>query len=232
MNSNKKALIIWGGWSGHTPYPSSLLMQDILEEEDYEVLVENSLEPYLDYKLLSSMDLVIHCWTQANEKEHEIMMGKGGTSNLSNAILDGLGFVGWHGGLNDSFRNDTEFAFLIGSTWVAHPGGVIDFEVNISKPDDPIVKGLNDFKLKSEQYYCQFDPGIISGVNGEVLATTTFKHPYGAWNGVVMPFVYKRWWGDGKIFYAAFGHTFADFNVPETVEIMKRGMLWATRSED
>jgi hypothetical protein len=162
------------------------------------------------------------------------MMTKGGTKNLQNAVMDGLGFAGWHGGMNDSFRRDTEYQWFMGSQWVAHPGGVVDFEVNIvpEKKDDPIVKGLNDFKLKSEQYYCHLDPGIIEGINGEVLATTKFKHPYGDWNDVVMPFVYKRWWGDGKIFYAAYGHTFNDFNVPEAVEILKRGLLWATRDEN
>ncbi|MHA1792656.1 MAG: ThuA domain-containing protein [Promethearchaeota archaeon] len=228
---SKKAIILYGGWEGHTPYPSSLIAFDVLEEEGYEVKMENSLEAYLDQKRLDSLDLVVQCWTQGSEEDEKIMMEKGGTKNLSNAILDGLGFAGWHGGMNDSFRRDTEYQFLMDSQWHAHPGSVIDFEVNITS-DDPIVKGLNNFKLKSEQYYCHLDPGIIGGVNGEVLATTTFHTNIMPWDGVVMPFVYKKWWGDGNIFYAAFGHTFADFNAPEAVEIMKRGMMWATRSDD
>ncbi|MFX0099490.1 MAG: ThuA domain-containing protein [Candidatus Hodarchaeota archaeon] len=227
----KNALIIWGGWDGHTPYPSALCMQDVLEEEGYEVKLENSLEPYKDQRYLETLDLVVQCWTMASDEEAKIME-QGGAQNLENAVMDGLGFAGWHGGMNDSFRKNTGYQFFMGSQWVAHPGGVIDYEVNIADVDDPIIKGLNDFKLKSEQYFCHVDPGIISGVNGKVLATTTFKHPFGAWNDVVMPYVYKRRWGDGKIFYVSYGHTFADFEVPEALEIMKRGMLWATREDD
>lgn len=227
---SKRALIIYGGWDGHTPYPSSLCMLDALQDAGYEVEMENSLQPYLDVKRLESLDLVVQSWTQGSPADQEIM-NKGGTKNLIGAVMDGLGFAGWHGGMNDSFRQDTEYQFFLGSQWVAHPGGVVDFDVNIvpGKKDDPIVKGLKDFHLKSEQYYCHFDPGIVDGINGEVLLTTTFSHPYGDWNNVVMPFAYKRRWGEGKIFYAAFGHTFADFDVPEALEVMTRGMRWATR---
>ncbi|MBD3188093.1 ThuA domain-containing protein [Candidatus Bathyarchaeota archaeon] len=229
--SGKQALIIWGGWDGHTPYPSSLMALELLEEEGFTVKMENSLKPYLDMELLESLDLLVQCWTQGSADDEKIMMDGGGTKNLSNAILDGLGFAGWHGGMNDSFRRDTEYQFLTGSQWVAHPGGVIDFEVNIVS-DDPIVNGIDDFKLKSEQYYCHVDPGIISGINGKVLATTTFKSNIMPWNGVVMPFAYKKYWGDGRIFYAAYGHTFSDFEVEGAKEILRRGMSWATRGDD
>lgn len=229
----KKALIIHGGWDGHTPYPSSLCVSDALEEEGYNVEMENSLEPYLDPARLDSLDLLVQCWTMASDEEAMIMGERGGTSILQGAVLDGLGFMGWHGGVNDSFRKDTEYQFFTGSQWVAHPGGIIEYEVDIpeSAKDDPVVAGISGFKLKSEQYFCHFDPGIISGVNGKVLATTTFKHPFGAWDGVVMPYAYKRQWGDGKIFYVAWGHTFQDFEVPEALEILKRGMVWATRED-
>jgi len=36
-----------------------------------------------------------------------------------------------------------EYEFFTGSNWVAHPGGIIDYDVDIveAKKDDPIVKG-------------------------------------------------------------------------------------------
>ncbi len=40
-----------------------------------------------------------------------------------------MGIAGWHGGMGDSFRNNTEYQFMVGGQWVAHPGGVIDYEV-------------------------------------------------------------------------------------------------------
>jgi type 1 glutamine amidotransferase len=44
-----------------------------------------------------------------------------------------------------------------------------------------------------------------------------------------MPVVWKRMWGAGKVFYSSLGHVARDFDVPEAKEIVRRGMLWATR---
>jgi type 1 glutamine amidotransferase len=63
-----------------------------------------------------------------------------------------------------------------------------------------------------------------------VLATTTFDAAYHDWiDGVVMPVVWKRRWGQGRVFYASVGHVAADFAVPEAKEIVRRGLLWAGR---
>jgi hypothetical protein len=114
---------------------------------------------------------------------------------------------------------------MVGGQWVAHPGGVIDYEVDIVKPDDPIVKGLQPkFKMRSEQYYMQVDPIV------EVLATTTFSGQHAPWiEGVVMPVTWKKMYGQGRVFYTSLGHVAADFNVPEAKEMVKRGLLWAAR---
>jgi type 1 glutamine amidotransferase len=78
--------------------------------------------------------------------------------------------------------------------------------------------------MHSEQYYMQVDP-----IN-DVLATTTFSDQYAPWiKGVVMPVVWKKMYGKGRIFYASLGHVSADFNVPQAREIVKRGLLWAAR---
>ena len=126
----------------------------------------------------------------------------------------------------DSFRNNTEYQFMTGGQWVAHPGNIMDYSVNISKAksSDPIVAGLQDFKVKSEQYFMHTDPG------NEVLATTTFDGKICDWiDGTVMPVVWKRRWGKGRVFFSSLGHVNADFNVPEALTIQQRGMLWASR---
>ena len=92
----------------------------------------------------------------------------------------------------DSFRNSTEYQFMVGGQWVAHPGNIIDYTVQITNRDDPITAGLNDFSMHSEQYYLHVDP------SNEVLATTTFSGEYAPWiDGCVMPVVWKRKWGEG-----------------------------------
>ena len=66
--------------------------------------------------------------------------------------------------------------------------------------------------------------------NNEVLATTTFNGEHASWiDGHVMPVVWKRRWGQGRVFYSSLGHVASDFDVPEAYEITRRGLLWAAR---
>ena len=138
---------------------------------------------------------------------------------------ESVGLAGWHGGMCDSFRVDTEYQFMTGGQWVVHPGGIVNYTVTDIDKKDPITKGLKDFRMKSEQYYMHTDPG------NEVLATTTFTDRESApWvNGTVMPVVWKRMWGEGRVFYSSLGHVASDFDVEEAKEIQRRGLLWASK---
>ena len=213
----KNALMVWGGWDGHTPKECVDLFAPYLEGQGYKVEVFDTLDCYLDLEKLKSLDLIVPVWTMGKITGDQ-------RKNLAEAVQSGVGIAGWHGGMADSFREDVDYQFMVGGQWVAHPGGIIDYEVNIVKPDDPIVKGLKDFKMKSEQYYMHTDP------SNEVLATTTFGGDHCAWiEGCVMPVVRKRMWGAGRVFYSSVGHVADDFKVPEAKTIVERGMLWASR---
>lgn len=211
----KKVLIVWGGWDGHEPKKCVDIFAPWLIEKGFDVEISTTLDSYLDKEKMSTLTLIIQIFTMSqitNEQE----------KGLLTAIENGVNIAGWHGGLADAFRNNTNYQFMVGGQWVAHPGGVIDYEVNITKPEDPIVKGLKDFKMHSEQYYMHVDPIV------EVLATTTFSGEYAYWiKGTVMPVVWKKMYGKGRVFYSSLGHVAKDFEVPEALEIMKRGILWA-----
>src|SRR5262245_27816304 len=213
----KKALMTWGGWEGHTPKQSTEVFAPFLREQGYDVTIVNTLDVYLDELLMRSLDLIVPVWTMGTiTKEQE--------KGLLTAVESGVGIAGWHGSMADSFRNNTEYQFMVGGQWVAHPGGIIDYEVNITNHDDPITQGLKDFKMHSEQYYMHIDP------SNEVLVTTTFSGKYSPWiEGTVMPVVWKRKWGQGRVFYSSLGHVRKDFDVPEALEIQLRGMAWASR---
>jgi type 1 glutamine amidotransferase len=188
-----------------------------LEQQGFEVEISQTLDSYLNAEKMKSLDLIVQVFTMATITGEQ-------EKGLLDAIRNGAGIAGWHGGMADAFRSNTEYEFTVGGQWVAHPGGVIDYEVNITNPDDPITKGLEDFQMHSEQYYMQVDP-----IN-EVLATTTFSGQYAPWiKGVVMPVVWKKMYGKGRVFYTSLGHVAADFDVPQAREIVKRGMLWAAR---
>ncbi|MDH7576106.1 MAG: ThuA domain-containing protein [Candidatus Saccharicenans sp.] len=218
----KKVLIVWGGWEGHEPKKCVDIFAPWLREQGFEVEISDTLDAYLDLEKLKKLDVIVQVYTQGTITGQQ-------ERNLLEAVKSGVGLAGWHGGLADSFRMNTEYQFMVGGQWVAHPGGIIDYEVNIvpEKKNDPIVRGLKDFKMHSEQYYMHIDPII------EVLATTTFSGKYAPWiEGVVMPVVWKKYYGKGRVFYSSLGHVAADFDVPEAREIVKRGILWAARVFD
>lgn len=213
----KSALFIWGGWEGHQPKQTAELFAGILTSEGYAVEVSDTLDTLLDYDKIAALDLVVPVYTMSTlTREQE--------KGLLEAVKSGVGIGGWHGGMADSFRNNTEYQFMVGGQWVAHPGNIIDYRVNITNHDDPITAGLSDFNMHSEQYYMHVDP------SNEVLATTTFSGEHASWiAGTVMPVVWKRHYGSGRVFYCSLGHQAVDFDVPEAREIVKRGLLWATR---
>ena len=213
----KRALMVWGGWEGHEPHQCVGVFAPLLEAAGFEVEISDSLDVYLDAERMRSYAVISQVYTMSTiTREQE--------QGLLDAIEGGVGFAGWHGGMADAFRNSTNYQFMVGGQWVAHPGNIIDYTVNITDHDDPITAGLADFAMHAEQYYMHVDPA------NEVLATTTFTGQYCSWiDGVVMPVVWKRRWGAGRIFYASVGHVAADFDVPEAKEIVRRGLLWAAR---
>ncbi len=213
----KKALFVWGGWEGHEPKGCVDLFAPILKREGYEVTISDTLDIYLDTEFMRSQDLIVQVYTMSQITTEQ-------EKGLLETLSAGTGFAGWHGGMADAFRNNTEYQFMVGGQWVAHPGNTIKYTVNIVHSSDPIVAGLSDFKMHSEQYYLHVDPG------NEVLATTTFSGEHCEWIAeTVMPVVWKRRWGAGRVFYCSLGHVLRDFEVPEAREIVRRGMVWATR---
>ncbi|MGA2976966.1 MAG: ThuA domain-containing protein [Spirochaetia bacterium] len=210
-----KALVVWGGWEGHEPKQCADRFIPWLSEQGFEVTVSPTLDSYRDESLMGALDLIVPVWTMSTISPEQ-------EKGLLAAVQRGVGIAGWHGGMGDSFRANTDYQYMVGGQWVAHPGGVIPYSVRITNRADPITKGLADFDMVSEQYYMHVDP------SNEVLATTTFGggvHPWIA--GTVMPVAWKRHYGQGRVFYASVGHVAGDFDVPEALTIVQRGMLWA-----
>ncbi len=213
----KSALIVWGGWDGHEPKKCVDIFVPYLQDQGFEVEISNSLDSYLDEEKMKALSLIVPVWTMGTITSEQ-------EKGLLEAVRNGTGIAGWHGGMADSFRNNTEYQFMVGGQWVAHPGNIAEYEVNIINHEDAITAGIHDFKMVSEQYYMHIDP------SNEVLATTTFSGEHIPWiESCLMPVVWKRMWGKGRVFYTTLGHIAKDFDVPEVLEIVKRGMLWASR---
>lgn len=212
----RNALIFWGGWAGHQPEECSVVVRELLESNGFNVRVEDNTTCLRNLNA-QDVDLIVPIVTMSKiEKEDE--------QALTSAVKSGVGLAGFHGGLGDSFRECSQYQYMVGGQFVAHPGDFIDYTVNITRPDDEIVKGISDFEFHSEQYYMHVDP------SNEVLAETTVSGAHDAWTkGAVMPVVWKRRYGEGRVFYSALGHSADELKIPQVRDIFVRGAAWAAR---
>ena len=214
----RKALIVWGGWDGHQPKEVAAIFARLLEAEKFSVEVRDSLDAFNDGAKLKSLSLIVPVWTMGTISEEQL-------KNVCAAVRGGVGIAGCHGGMCDSFRAATEWQFMTGGQWVAHPGNDgVEYTVKITGGENPITAGMSDFKVRSEQYYMHVDPAV------NVLATTRFPTADGphVGNGLVdMPVVWTKVYGQGRVYYNSLGHQANIVSMPPVLELMRRGFLWA-----
>ncbi|AOZ94372.1 ThuA domain-containing protein [Paenibacillus crassostreae] len=219
----KKALIVWGGWDGHEPEQVAQLFKEILEKEQFEVEVSDTLEAFADLEKLLGLDLIVPAWTMGE-------IANGLVENVLTAVQSGVGIAGCHGGMCDSFRTNVDWQFMTGGQWVAHPGNDgVKYTVNMKYSSSMLLEGIQDFEVKSEQYYLHVDPAV------EVLATTKFPivpGPHAANGAVEMPVVWTKRWGSGRVFYNSLGHHADIIEMPVVSEIMRRGFLWSAEGKE
>ena len=213
----KKILVVYGGWEGHRPKIFAEKITKWLLDQKAEVKLVKGTSIYTNSNVMNDLDLIIQHITMSKMSPLE-------TKGLINAIARGVGLAGCHGGLGDSFRDNTEYQYMVGGQFVKHPGGQVTYTVNIESKDDPITFGIKDFSLYTEQYYMHIDPNL------EVLASTKFSGIHDSWiKGAVVPVVWKKLYGKGRVFYNSIGHSKETFEIPEVWTLIKRGVTWAAQ---
>lgn len=215
----KKALIVYGGWEGHDPKGVADVFKDILEKEGFSVELSDTLDAFMGE--LTAYDLIVPVWTMGELSGDQEW-------RVCEAVASGVGIAGCHGGMCDAFRGNTNWQFMTGAQWVAHPGnGEVTYKVCMKKSgSSSLIDGIEDFEIKSEQYYIHVDPAV------NVLATTRFPtaEGYHTPNGEVdVPVAFTKRWGKGRVYYNSLGHDRYTFDIPEAREMMRRGFLWAAR---
>ncbi len=210
-----KALIVRGGWEGHEPRAATELFRPFLDSHGFQVRTAETLDVYADRDALADVDLVVQCWTRGRFTPEQ-------ESGLVDRIRQGAGFAGWHGGVLAVGYEAAQYQYMVGGRFIFHPGGLIEHSVDITG-EHSIVAGLDTFQICTEQYYCHVDPTL------EVLATTTFAGHSDAPEtaGVVMPVVWLRRFGAGRVFVSTLGHSPADLTLPPIRTLTERGLLWA-----
>jgi type 1 glutamine amidotransferase len=234
-SATRRALVVRGGWDGHVPVAATDRFIPYLEANGFEVRVEDSPEVYTDADGLARTDLIVQCYTMGTASNEAV-------AGLRSAVAAGTGFAGWHGGIADSFRNTSDYLHLVGGSFGGHPArdpghptgdqsdNYVNYQVNIlpEHAGHPILAGLEDFELYTEQYW------VLSDDYVDVLATTTqAARPGDPWHRpVTSPAVWTRAWGTGRIFVATPGHSLDVLDHPSVKTLIERGMLWASRGSD
>lgn len=229
-----RALIVRGGWEGHQPVAATEVFMPFLERSGYALRIEDGPAVYADADAMAETDLIVQSVTMSQ-------IGRDEVAGLQSAVASGVGLVGWHGGIADSYRSSSDYLQLIGGQFACHPSRHPDLVVGGSEEDNylrytvnitdlghrhPITDGLADFELETEQYWVLHDDLI------DVLATTTHPaQPWQPWHRpVTSPAVWTREWGSGRIVVATPGHSPGILEHPSVRTIVERGMLWATRT--
>lgn len=209
----KRALVVCGGWQGHEPREVGQILAQALGDSGFQVEVSDTLDVFRGQDRLEKMDLIVPVWTMGTIRPDQL-------DPLLQVVRRGTGIAGVHGGMADAFRDQTEYHYMVGGQWVAHPGGDgVTYEVSISNVQSPITTGIEDFTVTSEHYYMHVDPG------NTVLATTRF-------GDVVMPVVWTKMYGEGRVFYCSLGHSAHIMRMPQILTIVTRGMVWAAKGQE
>ena len=219
------AIVVRGGWDIHQPVRCTELFTGFLRESGFEVVVSDSLDVYADAGVMARAHLLVQCWTTDVRSTEPDLLSDEQQAGLVGAVSAGTGFAGWHGGVLAAFPDAYDYHYLVGGQFVCHPGGFIDYEVTAvaGQGSSGIMSGIERFAIHSEQYFCHVAPG------NDVLATTTFTGAHGAPEtaGVVMPVVWTRRHGAGRVFVSTLGHFPEDLEIPPVRALTERGLLWA-----
>jgi type 1 glutamine amidotransferase len=220
MSSARQAIVVRGGWEGHSPVEATDRFIPFLEKHDFTVEVHEGPEVYADADKLAATDLVLQCYTQGVASDEQVL-------GLSKAVAAGTGLAGWHGGIVDSYRGSPDYLHLTGGQWAAHPGDFVDYEVEVvdERADHEIVAGLRRWALHTEQYW------VLTDQLNDVLVTTTFDvRDDTPWRQrLTCPAVWTRQWGTGRVFVSTMGHKLDDLDHPDVRLLTERGLLWASR---
>ncbi|MNB81069.1 Trehalose utilization [compost metagenome] len=214
----KRALIVQGGYPGHQPQVVAQILAQILTEEHFEVEISDTLDVFLDAEKLARTDLIVPEWTGGELTPEQL-------SNFTNAVQKGTGMAGVHG-MGDAFRCEIQYHAMVGGQFLAHPGDTgVTYTVHIADPNNPLVMGICDFTVTTEQWYMIVDPSI------HVLTTTYFDRikPPLIWRPVVMPVSWIKKYGEGRVYFNALGHSPEILLLPQVLTMVRRGLLWAAR---
>lgn len=138
------------------------------------------------------------------------------TSSQEKALLQfvrgGKGFIPLHCA-SWCFRNSDEVVEMIGGQFKTHKYD--SFPAVITQPDHPVMKGITSFVTKDETYVHDKISKNIQVLSERVEGD---HHE---------PYTWVRPYGQGRVFYTAYGHDDNTFTNQVFLDLVRNGILWA-----
>jgi uncharacterized protein len=113
--SERHALVVRGGWSGHQPVETSEMFVPFLEEHGFSVRIEESPQIYANVDYMPMVDLIVQAMSMSTIELDQFL-------GLRAAVEAGAGMAGWHGGMVASYKNTTQYLHMMGAQFAEHPG--------------------------------------------------------------------------------------------------------------
>jgi type 1 glutamine amidotransferase len=145
-------------------------------------------------------------------------------ASLAERVRNGAGLVALHcsnvmgttehGTLHPSFAS---YFHLLGNRYLSHGPGAHEGRHQIRiVAEHPITAGVTDFELFDEYY--EFE---MADDNYELLAERTRD------DGTVIPVLYTRTFGAGRVVYLASGHDLRAWGEPPFIRLVQQALVWA-----
>jgi len=159
----------------------------------------------------------------------EIPMSGAQKAALLDFVRSGRGFLGVHSA-TDTFYTWPDYLDLIGGYFNGHPWhqGVT---IEVAEAADPAVAFLgnslqlnveiyqiSDFDYRGSHVLLRLDQSSVD------LSKTGVHQRFYGW-----PLAWKRFFGEGRVFYSALGHEASVWQDPRYQRILTNAILWSTR---
>lgn len=203
------AVLFLGDAGPHRPMERFRQLQPVLAARGIELTYTEDVDSLHRDTLAKYDGLIIYANIERGAPRH--------VQALLDFVAGGGGFVPIHCA-SYCFLQSTEYVELVGAQFQRHESGV--FRTERVAPDHPILQGFEGFESWDETY--------VHHRHNEHGRTVLEYRVEGDHRE---PWTWVRTHGDGRVFYTAWGHDQRTWGHPGFVNLVERGIRWATGND-
>ena len=214
--AEKRKAILFGDINAR--YHPAAGVRDELKALFIDEMVIDFYEDYekLDADVLKNYDLCISYFEFGNDK-----LTKKHADALSAYVLKGGGLLVLHNGI--SMQSNYEMIQLLGGKFTGHPDykELPTMQFKVKAKEHEIMKGIEDFVIRDEQYMFDFDPYTKK--------TILFEYLY---EDKLWPAAWTHQYGLGKVVYLCPGHNTEGFKNPIYRKVISNSVKFIIKQKE